>query len=57
MVAFFPEEYGEALIRLALAILAHKAVPAASFVKHKLITPDNVDRFYPNDPLFGNLEP
>ena len=54
-VAFFPEQYGEHLISLASAMLAHKTVPPACFIKHKLITPENVDHFYPNDPLFGNL--
>ncbi len=52
-VAFFPEKYGEGLIRLALDILAGKATPPALFIKHQLITPDNVDRFYPNDSLLG----
>jgi len=37
-VAFFPEKYGEGLIRLASDILAHKAVPPACFIKHTLIT-------------------
>jgi len=48
-VAFFPEKYGEGLIRLASDILARKAVPPACFVRHTLITPENVDHFYPND--------
>ncbi len=52
-VAFFPERYGDGLVRLALDILARKALPPAVFVKHRLITRDNVDRFYPNDTLFG----
>ncbi len=50
-VAFFPETYGEHLIALALDILANKPVPPAVFVKHILITPGNVDHFYPNDAL------
>ncbi len=52
-VAFFPEKYGEGLIRLALDILAGKATPPALFIKHQLITPENVDRLYPNDSLLG----
>jgi ribose transport system substrate-binding protein len=48
-VASSAEEYGEGLVRLALDILTHKPVPQASFVKHRVITRDNVDRFYPND--------
>lgn len=52
-VAFFPERYGTDVIRLALDILARKATPPAVFIKHQLITPDNVDHFYPNDALMG----
>lgn len=48
-VAYFPEKYGSAIIRLALDILAHKATPPAVFIKHQLITPETVDQFYPND--------
>jgi len=50
-VAYFPEKYGDGLIRLALDILAHKAVSPAVFTNHQIITPDNVDHFYPNDSL------
>jgi len=50
-VAFFPEKYGDGLIRLALDILARKPVPPAVFTNHQVITPDNVDHFYPNDSL------
>jgi ribose transport system substrate-binding protein len=52
-VAFFPEKYGEGLIRLASDILAHKAVPHACFIRHMLVTPENVDHFYPNDQILG----
>jgi ribose transport system substrate-binding protein len=52
-VAFFPEKYGDGLIRLALDILAKKVMPPAVFIKHQLITPENVDHFYPNDSLMG----
>jgi ribose transport system substrate-binding protein len=52
-VAYFPEKYGEGLIRLALDILAHKAVPPAIFTSHHVITPANVDHFYPNDILLS----
>jgi len=52
-VGFFPEKYGEGLIRLALDILARKPVPPAVFIKHQLISPENVDHFYPNDALLG----
>jgi len=50
-VAYFPEKYGDGLIRLALDILAKKAVPPAIFTSHQIITPENVDHFYPNDSL------
>jgi ribose transport system substrate-binding protein len=50
-VAYFPEKYGDGLIRLALDILARKPVPPAVFTNHQVITPDNVDHFYPNDVL------
>ena len=52
-VGFFPEKYGDGLIRWALDILAKKVMPPAVFIKHQLITPENVDHFYPNDSLLG----
>jgi ribose transport system substrate-binding protein len=50
-IAYFPEKYGDGLIRLALDILARKAVPPAIFTSHQIITPENVDHYYPNDSL------
>jgi len=50
-VAYFPERYGDGLIRLALDILLHKPVSPGCFVHHQMITPENVDHFYPNDTL------
>jgi ribose transport system substrate-binding protein len=52
-VGYFPERYGDGLLRLALDILARKPVSPAVFVKHQTITPENVDHFYPNDALLG----
>jgi ribose transport system substrate-binding protein len=52
-VGYFPDKYGDGLIRLALEILARKAVPPAVFVKHHIITRENVDHYYPNDALLG----
>jgi len=52
-VGYFPEKYGDGLIRLALDLLAHKPVPPAQFVRHHMITAENVDHFYPNDALMG----
>jgi ribose transport system substrate-binding protein len=56
-VGYFPEKYGDGLIRLALDILAKRPVPPAVFVRHQVITPDNVDHFYPNDALLGLQTP
>jgi ribose transport system substrate-binding protein len=50
-VAYFPEKYGDGLIRLALDILARKPVSPAVFTDHQIITSENVDHFYPNDSL------
>ena len=49
-VAYFPETYGEGLVRLALDILNRRFVPPAVFTRHQLLTSKNVDHFYPNDP-------
>jgi ribose transport system substrate-binding protein len=50
-VAYFPERYGEALLSLALDKLQGREIPPATFVRHQMITPENVDSFYPNDKL------
>ena len=50
-VAYFPERYGDSLIRLALDTLNRRPVPSAVFIKHQLITPETVNHFYPNDQL------
>jgi ribose transport system substrate-binding protein len=50
---YFPEHYGEGIIRLALDILANKPLPPAVFVRHQMVTRDNVDHLYPNDTLLG----
>jgi ribose transport system substrate-binding protein len=52
-VAYFPENYGDGVLRLALDLLAHKPVQPACFTKHQLVTPENVDHFYPNDTLLA----
>jgi len=56
-VGYFPEKYGDGLMRLALDILAKRPVPPAVFVRHQIITPENVDHFYPNDALLGATTP
>jgi ribose transport system substrate-binding protein len=50
-VGYFPERYGDGLIRLALDILAKRPVPPALFLRHQIITAENVDHYYPNDAL------
>ena len=56
-IGFFPERYGDGLIRVALDILSQRQVPPAVFTRHQLITPENVDHFYPNDVLLGHGRP
>lgn len=55
-VAYFPEKYGPQVIRLALDILERKATPPAVFTRHQMITPENVDHFYPNDALMAAIK-
>ncbi len=52
-VAFFGETYGSQIVRIALDLLAGKAVPPAVFVNHCLLTRANVDHYYPNDTLLA----
>ena len=52
-VGYFPERYGDGLIRLALDILGRRAVPPAVFTRHQIITRDNVDVFYGEDATRG----
>ena len=50
-VAYFPEKYGTEIVAVALDLLNRRPVPPAVFVKHQLVTPENVDHIYPNDQL------
>ena len=50
-VAYFPEKYGAEIVAVALDLLQRRTVPPAVFVKHQLVTPENVDHIYPNDQL------
>jgi ribose transport system substrate-binding protein len=52
-VGYFPEKYGDGVIKLAVSLLAQRPVPPAVFVRHQIVTPDNVDHLYPNDQLYG----
>ncbi|HNY42442.1 MAG TPA: substrate-binding domain-containing protein [Bryobacteraceae bacterium] len=54
-VGFFPEKYGDGLVRLALEIIHKRHVAPSVFVKHVLITPQNVDAHYPNDTLLTQM--
>lgn len=54
-VAFFPERYGESVLKLALDILHQKPIPPAMYAPVQLMTPKNVDQFYPKD-LFGQSD-
>jgi ribose transport system substrate-binding protein len=54
-VAFFPERYGESLLKLAMDILHHKAAPPAIYVPVQLMTPKNIDQFYPKY-IFGQTD-
>jgi ribose transport system substrate-binding protein len=54
-VAYFPEKYGADIVAVALDILHRRAVPPAVFVKHQLVTPENVDHVYPNDQLIQSF--
>lgn len=56
-VAYFPETYGAQLIKLALEILEKKHVPPAVFTQHELVTPENVDKIYPNDTWMHSTGP
>ena len=48
-IGFFPERYGLGLLLLAVDLLQKKNVPPAIYVPVQLITPENVDKFYPED--------
>jgi len=52
-VGYFPERYGDGVIKLAVNLLAQKPVPPAVFVRHQIVTRENVDHLYPNDQLYG----
>lgn len=54
-VAYFPETYGDRVIRLAFDILNGCHVPPAVFTEHELVTCSNVDKIYPNDMLLRAL--
>jgi ribose transport system substrate-binding protein len=54
-VGFFPENYGNNVLALVLDMLHHKIVSPANYTPVQLLTPQNVDRFYPKD-IFEHAE-
>jgi ribose transport system substrate-binding protein len=56
-VGFFPEKYGESIMRIAFDLLENRPVPSAVFTRHRLLTPQNIDHYYPNDVLLGTPTP
>jgi ribose transport system substrate-binding protein len=54
-VGYFPELYGDGLIKLSFDLLSSRQTPPAVFIRHHLVTVENVDHFYPNDALLGFL--
>ena len=45
--AYWPEQYGEKLIDVALKILNGAAVPPAVYNEHTFVTQNNIDEHYP----------
>jgi ribose transport system substrate-binding protein len=56
-VGYFPEHYGDGILAVALDILRKKPAPPALFVKHHLVTADNVNHYYPNDAMLHSGDP
>jgi ribose transport system substrate-binding protein len=48
-VAYFPERYGDRLVKLACAIAAGDAVAPAAYTDHAVLDRDNVDVVYPDE--------
>jgi ribose transport system substrate-binding protein len=48
-VDYFPENYGQRVIQLALSMLSGKSPPPATYTDHMLITAENVQRVYPSN--------
>jgi len=46
-VAYFPEHYGNRLMRLALAILNHESPPPAVYTEHVVLDCHNIHVYYP----------
>lgn len=48
-VSFFPEKYGDDILRLALDILHKRPAPPAVYAQHRVLTRENLRRYYPAD--------
>jgi ribose transport system substrate-binding protein len=54
-IATFPERYGENLIQVAFDILHHKPVQPAIYAPVQILTPQNIEQFYPST-LFADAD-
>ena len=45
-VAYFPERYGDKVVRLGLSVVNREAVPPAVYIEHTALTHANFDRYY-----------
>lgn len=54
-IATFPERYGDNLIQIALDILHRRPVPPAIYAPIQLVTPQNIDKYYPGT-LFADAD-
>ena len=52
-VAYFPEIYGERLVRLAMDVAENRHHAQMVFTRHVVVSPENVDKIYPNDVLMA----
>jgi ribose transport system substrate-binding protein len=48
-IAPFPERYGDMIIQMALDIVQGRSVPPAVYAPIQLVTPQNIDKFYPSE--------
>ena len=46
-VAYFPEQYGPNLVRLAADMAAGRHLPPAVYTEHMVLDRQNIDRVYP----------
>lgn len=54
-IATFPERYGDNLIQIVLDILYRRPVPPAVYAPIQLVTPQNIDKYYPGT-LFASAD-